>query len=474
MEDVRAYRDTGAIPRSADPLGDSSAVANMADFQAREAERRAEQERIREQGRLAQQRTADSQVQPSSVGYNYVGTDTHPTVVDATEDLQMQDADSQVEAYTTGVSPNAPPGTVPGGIANVNAPATPATPATPAGQAPAAPAASTGVVSSSRAPAAMAGGAVPIANPGDPMGWGAYKANVEDLAKLDPEQKAILDDMRKRTERKMSRAEKQEKNVMSEAMIAGGLAMMGGLNLSDGVRRLAMGGGQKYFESSAAASKAIEAADDAQGAFDQYQLSLKQGNKKVAADMYGKYFNTMADFQGKIQAASISAGASREATAENRLSREQQAQLNREQQAFQNSEAIRIREAQIQQNQQQFVERMTAQGETQKANDFYRLQTLKQDALGKVDAARNRVLASIERDPAYTQLYSIPENKLTPDQRKQKNVLDARIAKNLADATKPFMDEISTIVNRQSTMMGLTPTSGGNIPTYDPATGKFK
>jgi hypothetical protein len=320
----------------------------------------------------------------------------------------------------------------------------------------------------------MAGGAVPIANPGDPMGWGAYKANVEDMAKLDPEQKAVLDDMRKRTERRMSRAEKQEKNVMSETTVAMGLAMMGGLNLPDGVRRMAEQGGKKYFESSAAASKAIEAADDAQSAFDQYQLSLKQGNKKVAADMYGKYFNTMADFQGKIQAASISAGASREATAENRLSREQQAQLNREQQAFQNSEAIRIREAQIQQNQQQFVERMTAQGETAKSNEFIRLQTLKQDAIGKADAARNRVLTSMERDPMYTQLYNIPENKLTPDQRKQKNVLDARIAKNLADATKPFMDEIGTIVNRQSTMMGLSPVSGGNIPTYDPATGKFK
>jgi hypothetical protein len=320
----------------------------------------------------------------------------------------------------------------------------------------------------------MAGGAVPIANPGDPMGWGAYKANVDDMAKLDPEQKAVLDDMRKRTERRMSRAEKQEKGITSDVLIAGGLAMMGGFNLPDGARRFAEQGGKKYFESSADARKAIEAADDAQSAFDQYQLSLKQGNKKVAAEMYGKYFNTMTDFQGKIQAASISAGASREATTEARLSREQQAQLNREQQAFQNSEAIRIREAQIQQNQQQFVERMTAQGETQKANDFYRLQTLKQDALGKVDAARNRVLASVERDPMYTQLYGIPENKLTPDQRKQKNVLDARIAKNLADATKPFMDEIGTIVNRQSTMMGLSPVSGGNVPTYDPRTGTFK
>jgi hypothetical protein len=272
----------------------------------------------------------------------------------------------------------------------------------------------------------------------------------------------------------MSRAEKQEKGITSDVLIAGGLAMMGGFNLPDGARRFAEQGGKKYFESSADARKAIEAADDAQSAFDQYQLSLKQGNKKVAAEMYGKYFNTMTDFQGKIQAASISAGASREATTEARLSREQQAQLNREQQAFQNSEAIRIREAQIQQNQQQFVERMTAQGETQKANDFYRLQTLKQDALGKVDAARNRVLASVERDPMYTQLYGIPENKLTPDQRKQKNVLDARIAKNLADATKPFMDEIGTIVNRQSTMMGLSPVSGGNVPTYDPRTGTFK
>jgi len=60
------------------------------------------------------------------------------------------------------------------------------------------------------------------------------------------------------------------------------------------------------------------------------------------------------------------------------------------------------------------------------------------------------------------------------DQRKQKNVLEARVAKNLADATKPFMDEVSTIVNKQSTMMGLTPVSSGRVPTYDPSTGTFK
>lgn len=450
MEDVRAYRDTGAIPRSEDPAGSPAQMAALEASNAREAERR--QANVQA---LAQASTADS-ADPMG-GPAAVPPPPPPT-----------------EYAEEGASPVT--GTAPAGTPRVGIAAPGVAPAAPAGQAPVggAPTASSGIVSSNKAPAAMTGGAVPVPNAGDPMGWGAYKANVEELSKLDPEQKAILDDMRKRTERKMSRAEKQEKNIMNDAMIAGGVAMMGGMNLSDGVRRMAAVGGQKYFESSNAASKAIEAADDAQSAFDQYQLSLKQGNKKVAADMYGKYFNAMTDLQGKIQSASISAAASAAATAENRAARLQMHEADLAQRAFQNAETIRVREAQIQQNERQFIESMKEKGETARGNEFIRLQTLKQEALAKADAARNKIISSAERDPLRLQLYGVPENKLTPEQKKQKNLLETRLSRDLENASKPYMDEFAKIVDRQSTIMGLSPVSTGNIPTYDPATGKFK
>jgi hypothetical protein len=165
-----------------------------------------------------------------------------------------------------------------------------------------------------RTPGAGGFNAVPTApgaaGSGDIFGWGTYAANVAKAAELDPEDKAVLADLQKRTERKLQRAEKQERGVMSEALISGGLAMMGGVNLSDGIRRLAEAGGKQYFSSQAEARKAIEKADEAQDAFSQYKLSLKQGNKKLAAEMYGKYYGTVMEFQGKIQSAGITAGAS--------------------------------------------------------------------------------------------------------------------------------------------------------------------
>jgi len=171
--------------------------------------------------------------------------------------------------------------------------------------------------------AAIGKGAVPVGNPNDPMSWGAFAANVKAASQLEPEDKALLADMQKRADRRMARAEGQEKNVMNEALISGGLAMMGGLNLSDGVRKMAEAGGKQYFASQSEARKAVNAAEDAQDAFNQYQMTYKQGNKKMIGEMYGKWQSSMLDFQGKIQAAGISAGASREATAEAAKSRMQ-------------------------------------------------------------------------------------------------------------------------------------------------------
>jgi hypothetical protein len=308
----------------------------------------------------------------------------------------------------------------------------------------------------------MAGGAVPIANPGDPMGWGAYKANVDDMAKLDPEQKAVLDDMRKRTERKMGRAEKQEKNVMSEAMIAGGLAMMGGLNLSDGVRRLAMGGGQKYFESSAAASKAIEAADDAQSAFDQYQLSLKQGNKKVAAEMYGKYYGTMMDFQGKIQSANISAGASREnaaaqreATAANREMQERRYDLDRDAMMQRHQETILAQK-------DNFKTRMAELGENRRVLE---LKSLEDRELKLIAEARATETAIYNRfAPRLQQFeYKAAGKPLSPQDQKAYDALVKEFNAEAKKAAAPVRKKLDETLIRQGEVMGISaPSSAGS------------
>jgi hypothetical protein len=368
----------------------------------------------------------------------------------------------------TGTTPSsAPPGTVPGGIVPSRAPAGQApVAAAPAGQAPAgqAPAASTGIVSSSKAPTAMATGAIPIANPGDPMGWGAYKASVEDAAKLDPEQKAVLEDMRKRSERKMGRAEKQEKNVFSESLIAGGLAMMGGLNLSDGVRRLAEGGGKKYFESSAAANKAIEAADDAQSAFDQYQLSLKQGNKKVAADMYGKFHNSMLDYQGKIQAASISAAASGAATAEAAKSRtanmemqERRYDLDRDALMQRHAENVAARE-------NEFKVRMEQEGNTKMYQQMQLLDGRQRDLM-----AERRLTEKTVYDRYATQIDQIrmaesTGKPLSEALRRQKVALEAQVNADLIAKLAPINKQLEDVVLRKGEMMNIpAPSSSGGF-----------
>jgi hypothetical protein len=447
MEDIRAYRDTGVIPRSADPLGDPSAVAGMAAVQAREAERRQS---------LAQ--AANNLGSPEG----YEGQAPAPRPSRGIDEMPEEGA-----SPVTGTAPSsAPPGTVPGGIVPSRAPVAGA-PAgqAPAGQAPAAgaPAAPAGIVPSSRAPTAMAGGAVPIANPGDPLGWGAYKANVDDMAKLDPEQRAVIDDMRKRSERKMARAEKQEKNVMSETTVAMGLAMMGGLNLPDGVRRMAEQGGKKYFESSAAASKAIEAADDAQGAFDQYQLSLKQGNKKVAADMYGKFHNSMLDYQGKIQAASISAGASREnaaaqreATAANREMQERRYDLDRDAMMQRHQETILAQK-------DNFKTRMAELGENRRVLE---LKALEDRELRLIAEARATERGIYDRFAPRLQQFEFKLGSGKPLSPQDQKAYDALVKEFNAEAKKaaaPVRKKLDETLIRQGEVMGISaPSSAGS------------
>ncbi len=263
----------------------------------------------------------DSQVQPSEA-LQYPNT-FRQTLEDVNEGQQMQDADSQVQPYGgitaipraagTPVATGAPAsgGIIPaGGVPTGGVPTGGIIPA--GGDTP-----TIGNVP----PAAIGKGAVPVGNSND-MSWGAFAANVKAASQLEPEDKALLADMQARADRRMKRAEGQEKNVMSEALISGGLAMMSGLNLSDGVRKMAEAGGKQYFASQSEARKAINAAEDAQDAFNQYQMSYKQGNKKMVGELYSKWQSSMLDFQGKIQAAGISAGAQDRSTQENIKARE--------------------------------------------------------------------------------------------------------------------------------------------------------
>lgn len=476
IEDVRAYRDTGVLPGSEDPISPQQ-MDSMAASQAREAERRAEQERIRDQGRLAQQQTADSQVQSSArpedaergAGHFYSFNPSEFEDDRVPFEMQaMQDADSQVQP--TGTAPSAAPGTsAPAGTPRVGiaAPGVAPTGQAPVAGAPAAPAAApsaapAGIVPSSKAPAAMAGGAVPIPNAKDPMGWGAYKANVDDMSKLDPEQKAVLDDMRKRTERKMSRAEKQEKNIMSDTMVAMGVAAMGGMNIPDAVRRMAAMGGQKYFESSAAASKAIEAADDAQSAFDQYQLSLKQGNKKVAADMYGKYFNSMMDYRGKIDQASISAAASmanaqaqREATAANREMQEKRYDLDREALMQRHAENIEARK-------DDFKVRMQQSGDTARYQQMQLLDGRQKDLSAEMRATEEGVFKRFKNriDPFEFKLSS--GKPLSPADQKAYDALAKEFEAEVTKRLTPLRKQQNDIINRKGELMDIPAPSFGN------------
>jgi hypothetical protein len=320
------------------------------------------------------------------------------------------------------------------------------------------------------------GAGVPVGVPGDPLSFTTYRATVEDMAKLDPEDKATLANMQARTEKRLRRAEGQEKNVMNDAFVSAGLAMMSGLNLSDGIKRAAEAGGKQYFSSQAEARKAIDKAEEAQDAFDQYRTALKQGNKKLANEMYGTFFKSYADVYGKVTAAGITAGAHDRSTAENRAARLQMHDTEIARRTFEHSETIRVREAQIEQNAQQFKERMAQLGDTAKANDFDRLQSLKQQAITNAANMEQKIRESFQKDPRYYSLSMVPESQLKPAQLKERRVMEAELADRIAQATKPFNTEVNNVINRQSTLMGLTsiqPNSGG-ARTYNRATGQLE
>jgi len=477
--------------QSADSAVQSGTISPEALAIANEAQQRQEMDSQVQTGTIpraqlvnmnqAQQRQEmDSQVQPSEFSSSDLDR--------MTEDQQMQDADSQVQPRggITAIPPVAgatpatgapvgggiiPTSAVPpagGGITDVG---------TPAGGAP-----RTGTTApvnamtprTAGATVGSTGAGIPVGVPGDPMNFATYRANVEDMAKLDPEDKATLANMQARTEKRLRRAEKQEKNVMNDAFVAGGLAMMGGLNLSDGIRRAAEQGGKQYFSSQAEARKAIDKADEAQDSFDQYRTALKQGNKKLANEMYGTFYKSYTDYIGKIQAAGITAGASREATAEATKTRLQIAEDNRTQRA----QEFEINQARLRNDMTMRVAELESRRDDARAQNALTAYRGFNESATRVEAQKTAAInAALKQFASQYEMLSMQATgpKADPKAKEAFRALQAQIAVERDKASKPFDLRILELDANAAKALGMSTLSGkGGVPTYDPATQTWK
>ena len=464
--------------QSADSAVQSGTISPEALAIANEAQQRQEMDSQVQTGTIpraqlvnmnqAQQRQEmDSQVQPSEFSSSDLDR--------MTEDQQMQDADSQVQPRggITAIPPVA--GAIPAAPVATGAPVgggiIPTSAVPPAGGGitdvgtPAAGAPRTGTTApvnamtprTSGATVGSTGAGIPVGVPGDPMNFATYRANVEDMAKLDPEDKATLANMQARTEKRLRRAEKQEKNVMNDAFVAGGLAMMGGLNLSDGIRRAAEQGGKQYFSSQAEARKAIDKADEAQDSFDQYRTALKQGNKKLANEMYGTFYKSYTDYIGKIQAAGITAGASREATQENIKARElaqanvlADRQLARDQQMLIHQQNIQVHKDDVL---ARIANTQNVQAQTLMAGYETKLSTI-QEGIRKTTADLSRTFKAQREELQFST--DKPEVKTA-----KLKALELRQAAALKEAINPYVDQQARVLAQQDNLMNKILNPGG-------------
>jgi tetratricopeptide (TPR) repeat protein len=129
-----------------------------------------------------------------------------------------------------------------------------------------------------------------------------------------PQRQAVLEDMRQRLDERMGRAEDQRDTAKYDAILAAGLAMMGGNSMADGLARAAQMGGATYFASRKDAENAINAAEDAELSFRQYELALEQGDRKEARDMMDSYLGAslkLFDIDQRTAAAAMRASGER-------------------------------------------------------------------------------------------------------------------------------------------------------------------
>ena len=214
--------------------------------------------------------------------------------------------------------------------------------------------------------------------------------------------------------------------------------MMGGLNLSDGVKRMAEAGGKQYFASKAEASKAINAAEDAQDAFNQYQMSYKQGNKKMIGEMYGKWQSSMLDFQGKIQAAATTAAA-HITTAEAAL-KQRGMEHTENMQRYKDERLERSREfdIRIKQNDRQFQDTIAQRKDDALSRTYHQFNQDYANLTGKLSAESNNLQKQFENKLMMSGLPTDP-SKFTPAQKNQYTALVDDFTAKKAE----FIDPIS-------------------------------
>jgi len=138
---------------------------------------------------------------------------------------------------------------------------------------------------------------------------------------MDPQQQNLLNDMQSRLTKKLDRAESQENNAKFDAIMMAGLAMMGGTSLADGIARAAQTGGATYMSSKKDAAKALNAAEDAELAFRQYEMSVMKGNDDAARKDWSSYMGHIAklqDIDSRYAVAGINAQTRATAAAEQR------------------------------------------------------------------------------------------------------------------------------------------------------------
>jgi hypothetical protein len=98
----------------------------------------------------------------------------------------------------------------------------------------------------------------------------------------DPADLEVLADMKARVDSRMARAEGQENTAKFDAILMAGLSMMGGTSLADGIARAAQTGGATFLAGKKDAAKAVDAAEDAELAFNKYKLALRKGDEDSA------------------------------------------------------------------------------------------------------------------------------------------------------------------------------------------------
>jgi len=135
----------------------------------------------------------------------------------------------------------------------------------------------------------------PVASGGIGMPRNAQEAlrqqyeRIGKFGEVGEKEQSLLSDMQKRLESRMERAEKGKDTAIYDAILMGGLAMMGGRTLAEGIAKAAQTGGATFMAGSKEANKAINEAEAAELAFRKYQIELDKGREEKAERQFDNY-----------------------------------------------------------------------------------------------------------------------------------------------------------------------------------------